>query len=55
MGLVRELAAGPQAKGGRAPAKVHGHIKDPPSGHTHELGLGMRRVLKVDAAQHAFV
>src|SRR5690606_34893877 len=48
--LGRQLGADPAAVGGRALADVHGHIVDRPAQHAHELGLGVRRDLEVQAA-----
>ena len=50
--VLGELLAHPPAEGGRAPADIDGHVPDAAAHHAHELALGMRRQLVVQAAQH---
>ena len=37
----------------RPPAHVDGHVEHPPAHHAYQLGLRMRRQLKVQASHHA--
>ena len=52
--LRRQLHQLVMAIGGRIQAQVHGHVEGAALAYAHQLSLGVRRALEVQAAQHAF-
>ena len=53
--VFAELHGEVSCVGGRSLTRIDHHIQDGAAGHPHELGLGHRRALKMQAAQDALL